>query len=302
MISFNNQNLSINPLKTAKIRKWALPILGAPFLFSCSPKLVPLTKDKIEWSENVKVMAAAPQRYQSFEFHDPKSLEPNSLYMKALLSKFKEGSYNSLEDANNDIVKNGYKLCQNSDYMAPAVETPRTLDVFNKNDTTKERFALLISGYDRKEFREEMFRGDCDKFKTFLKDEFKMPDENFSELHYSLMDKESHELDKSEEIFSKQLKAFAKKIKDSGRDLKDTELVMYYAGHGYKFRDREVPRKMYYEGADIGMTDFGSEYLLKDIIEENPVLKKIKILFLNDSCHSGAWIAEGAEKQLARLL
>lgn len=326
MINFlsNNTNPKIPKVRLgSKLRRNLCIAASAPLMFSCVSLKTALPtlpeRDQIKWNDNIKVTAAVGQNnYGEYDAYCP-----------ALLRKHKTSQ--SIEKSASELTRNyGYHGASGESYFA--VETPKELGVYNKKDTAKNRFAILINGFEEKRskkvgysYGEAMFAYSCDNLKKLLKGEYNLPDSNIYRISVPDLVNKFRENEDSVSViparaFRNVLDSISERVKKLN-DYKNTEVLIYYSGHGIAANEdnldtlpdvdnfsnskfhREAMRPGKYEGSYEGLIDIGFESDVKKTLNENPVLQKIKgILFINDSCHSGAWIAKAKKvgKNLAK--
>ena len=253
---------------------------------------------ELKWNENTKVMAASSQLCDSY----------GDNYTKALLRKIKNPKFKGIEDANDYIVNHTYSTILKARNIGHCQTPNRKLNAWNKSDTAKQRFVLLIAEGDDKRFTKGV-----GLFKNKIKEIFNVPDSNFCYVSSPLTDS-------VESVFQK--------ISDKINLLKDKsniEFLMYYSGHGdvSEFVDSTYSedsttqvydmlfhypneKKLIEEGALIGKlvhTGEGQEntldeFQLKSFIDkylDKPFKKKPKNLIIMDTCSAGAWIADAGK-------
>lgn len=247
-----------------------------------------MSKD-IGWGKNVRVLASNGQNLvgESSAY----LLGGNSSYSKSLTDKLNEKDVNSIEQANDSLIKNGYKHRFKKFFP---LETPGTkLEIFNKNDKNKDRFMFVFAQYEdmRHEFISDDFIKDIEKT-------YNIPKENIIKI-----------VSNSKKDFLQGIDSISAKI-DKLKNKKNAEVLVYYTGHGEATAANAKARKL--EGAMEGsivvkadqttgeLTNFLKESEVKNAFSKK--LKTVKTLFILDTCHAGAWIADNTKNKASKTL
>ena len=289
VLSFGSKPISKNVKKTGLILGGLLT-LGLVYQLSSlqlGKNEKQLSKD-IGWKKNVRVLASNGQNLKGVS--SAFLLGGNSSYSKELTDKLKGKDINTLEQANDSLAKNGYKIGFNKFFP---LETPRSeLNIFNKNDKNKDRFVFVCAQYEN--IRHEFI---ADDFIEEIQKTYNVPKENIIKV-----------VSNSKEDFLDGIDSISAKI-DKLKNKKNAELLVYYTGHGEATAPNPKAKKL--EGAMEGsilvkanqetgeLTNFLKESEVKNAF--NNKIKKVKTLFILDTCHAGAWIAENSKKASKNL-
>jgi len=246
-----------------------------------------ISKD-IEWPSNIRILASTGQN--TLGYSDKTS------YSSQLADLVSSDKINSLEQANDSLAK-GYKIrcdldsCSSFDNILKIVknkkvlhslETPgQKLNIFNKQAKNKERYVICLYT-----LGEERFSNEVDYFADKMQKTYNIPKENITNISLDNFNRMSYTI-----------KDVAEKIKKL-KNPKDAEVVILFSGHGDAEALKKGQEKL--EGAMNGKIASGDNpFLGYKPIEEAPVKKlfkealgSIKTLFILDTCHSGAWIAQ----------
>lgn len=262
------------------------------------------SKDQIGWNDNIKVLSAVSQREKGKGLLSLFGEEYSSFFTSNLMA---DKQSKTPEQAAEKLSK-GYKSLSEVSDTLRAVQTLDSKGLFDKTDTLKNRFAIIIDGssaksYDMKNAIANIaFTQDCAIFKKDLKENYNLKDENIHSIALSDVDWGLFPTVKAKKQLRKTVGTITKQIENSGIDPKETELMIYYSGHGTS--KKPLVHRLFgteeYEGSHKGVIGTKkidlNENFFKRILNNNKVLKEIKgILMINDSCHSGAWIAQAKE-------
>lgn len=267
-------------------------IMGALIFGGLSGKNENQSSKDVGWEPNVRVLAATGQNNIGI---GTKKSDYSMLLMDLLDKKI-----STIEQANDSLIKSGYKINVSSnllyDILFPVavwelehknlypLETPGThLGIFNKDEKNKDRFVIIF-----RDKRYSTSKEATSNFSKKIKQKYDIPDRNIiSIVADSLSD------------FQKGIDSVTKKI-DKLKDKSNAELLVLYNGHGYLESLKDGDEN--FEGAMGGIFATKKEIKEKDI---KALFKKklegIKTLFILDTCHSGAWIAEGSKTALRTL-
>lgn len=266
----------------------------APGIFNSNQKEI--TKNS-EWDNNLKVLASTGQRTIGIS-----ATGGTDSYLLALSNKISNGEIKTLEQANDLLAKQGYKIpipfefqwktiipgffikqlyLQNKQFF-PLETYGKELGVFNRDDKNKNRFILSL--YNSMENR---FSKETNTFLEQMKDLYNIPKENIINLAVSSFDN-----------FKDGVDSIVNKIEQL-KNKNNVELLILYDGHG----DAEALKKgsENIEGSMEGILQTESEIKesqIKRLFHEK--LHGIKTLFIIDSCHSGAWIASNTQKNIIK--
>lgn len=253
-----------------------------------------------EWGPNIRVMASVGQN--SFA-----ASNGYTSYLKCLSESLESDKINTIEQAGDSLIKNGYRLNTFNSHnkvlenllrcAIPAtflqyyakfypVTTPgNALGIFDKTDKDKDRFVLIF--YDS---TVNCFVRQQDNFRKKIKDIYKLKDTNIVSIglnpHSNLND------------FKNGIDSVSEKINRLANK-KIAELLIVYEGHGNSKILKAGDEK--FEGAKEGMilNSEVTESGLRKIFNEK--LKDIKTLFINTGCNSGAWITQETKPLIKSL-
>lgn len=266
-------------------------------LLSCYPDLYNFNQPDVMkssgWDSNVRVLASTGQNVYGIGSEEDG-------YSSHLAKGLQNAGISTLEQVNDSLSKSGYRLnrevdLSNFEYLPceliinnylthktlfPLETYGQKLNIFNKNDKTKERFVLTLSSSENPKFASASVG-----FANKLKDTYKIPSENIVNMRVSTF-----------EDFKKGIDSIKGKI----RDVNNSELVILCRGDANTYDADSVAQKI--EGAKEGffINDKISESSVKSLLHEK--LGGTKTLFIMDACHSGAWIADKAKHALNQLV
>lgn len=265
--------------------------IGMMFCLSSNEKMV---SQNVGWDANVRVLASNGQNILG-------ASDSSSYYGKFLLENINKDSVETIEDANKSLMKTGYRLnikkspfssfinrfFINQKTLFP-LETPRTmLGIFDKKEQNKHRYVLILT--QKGEERHDIVGED---FAEKLKETYKINDENIVKI-----------IGDSTQDIEKGIDSIRKKLDKNGK-AKNAELLIFYNGHGFAKAADEAAKKA--EGDMEGLifsklapntkdsVTGVSETEIKKIFHQK--LKRIKTIFIINSCKAGAWIAETTPK------
>ena len=279
-ISYTNMLLYLYIMFHCASEVYTLP--NYPFINNSNPTI---TK-QIGWPENTQVFASQSQRYYSC-FNSPEDRKKHNIdisghYSLKLIDKLKNGGIKSIYEAHKLLEKEGVKggLSIGSNSIRLKIPqypqaTPGKVDAWNIEDKTKNRIIFAIGGM------EKGFKRDIKNFCNEISQLYSIPEENIIKIPYA-----------DKETFEEGLKKLSEKIQES--DPQNTELLIYYSGHGnVDISSLPFAKYFYDEGELIGKVE--SDFNEKDLknFTKNK-LKDIKTVIIMDTCHSGAWIADKA--------
>lgn len=260
---------------------------------SCYPDLYKFNQPEVMktsgWDANVRVLASTGQNLYGISSREDE-------YSSHLVKGLQNAGISTLEQVNDSLSQSGYRLNREfhpvsfkylpfelvlHNYLTHKTLFPletygNKLNIFNKNDKTKERFVLTLSSIENSKFSNASLG-----FANKLKDEYKIPSGNIVNMNVSTFDDIQKGLDS---------------IKSKIKDVNNSELVILCHGDGGAYDTNSVAQKI--EGAKEGffMKDEISESRIKSLLHEK--LGGTKTLFIMDACHSGAWIADKAKHAL----
>jgi hypothetical protein len=243
----------------------------------------PDISQKNGWTENVQVLASTSQRYSSYGTDlkkiDNYKIKVNGVYSFALLEQLKNGKANNFYEAHKFLEKNklkkGQKLLTDGKYIfytQTPVSTSNNINSWNINDKTKTRIVLAVGGSEKRHTKG--IKGFCEEIRGL----YSIPQENIIQV-----------TDADKNSFKQGLDKLAEKLQKA--DLKNTEVLIYYSGHGNTISIESGIFDDFYskEGDAVGTTETGmNEPDLKEYVKKK--LKEVKILFIFDTCHAGAFI------------
>lgn len=245
------------------------------------------------WVPNVKVFACTGQNTLGISTN-------KDSYTANLLDFVSKPEVKSLEQSNDSLIKKGYQLkklkynfswhdilffptnalghlySKNKTFF-PLQTLGVKLNIFDKQEKNKQRFVLSLYDGSEKRFKEET----KDNLST-LKKIYNLSAKNIVKIQLDSL-----------KNFEQGLDSVMGKI-NKLKNRKDVELLILYTGHGSAEEGIDEAKKV--EGALNGI-------IVNENIKENQVkelfskkLKGVKTLFVLDTCHSGAWIAENMKK------
>lgn len=244
-----------------------------------------------QWPDNVKVLASNSQRYMSRTFPDEDLEKMNNyssaIYTYELLYENEKESVKGLIEAHNIIEKNGLNyqdtlsnghVIGNQTVNQFPMSTPNNLECWNKQDKSKNRFILTISGSERYQ------KKNTNIFASRISEIYNVSDSNIIRI----------ENEDFGTTYDKFLELY-KKTKDL--DKNNIEILIYYQGHGgvnnQKFNILNYFKK---EGAAKGRLENNIyEDDFKKVISQ--CCEGIKTLIIMDTCFSGAWICESEKEK-----
>lgn len=244
------------------------------------------------WEPNTRVLASVGQDVVGVATE-------NDSYSLRLLQTLSQPGINTLEQANASLMKTGYRVVPKLRILPEALYFPAErvgkylfddkryfptetntapLGIFNKVEKDKERFVIAL--YDGED---ALYPKLTDSFCDGLKSTYDLKSENIQKIKLRRSEDIEEALDS---VLSK-----VAKLKDRG----SAELLMLYSGHG-DIPDMSKP-KVEPEGAKEGIIRGVLEYQVKEIFRQKlRGLQGLRTLFINDSCHSGAWISQAGER------
>jgi hypothetical protein len=242
----------------------------------------PEISKKIEWPENVQVLASGSQRHMTFSLGNEDMNNYNTridgYYSNELIAKLKQGKAKNFYEAHKLLktggLNRGQKLSCGAEmpFSQFPVETPHNLNSWNINDKTKNRIVLAIGGSEKRSKRG--LKGFCSEISKI----YSIEPENMIQI-----------VNANTVSVREGLKKLAEKLKLA--DKTNTEVLIYYHDHGST--TSIIPFADYFrdEGDAIGITGVGlDETDLKEFVRKN--LEGINTQIIMDTCRSGAWIGE----------
>lgn len=248
-----------------------------------------LIDPKSGWEETTRVLASTGQNCLGRG-------TPNSSYTLKLANLIEQDNFSSIESANKELEDEGYRILY-SRYNSLATES-KPLGIFNKSDSLKNRFLLVIS------------QDSCNSADIFQK-HANIFFSKFKKLYNISSENSVRIIAKSNKDFVVGLDSISHKIARL-KDKSNVELLIEYMGHGHHIDSNDSLSLI--EGANEGailpiaspdkkvksLIKMFKETELKLIFKEN--FKGIKTLFVIDACHSGAFISEANVKKVLKLL
>lgn len=248
---------------------------------------------EVGWTPNIRVLASTGQ-------NRPGAITNKDSYSTFLCNLLKNNKIETIEQANDSLAKNGYKInfctpadtvnlpkviqkmaicC--SDKLLYPLETPgEKLKIFNKKDKEKNRFILCLTDTTKKAAEKNN-----DDFIKNIKNIYDIDSSNIVKIK-SFQDKTTANLEKG-------IDSIVNKIKKL-KNIQNAEVLILYSGHGNTqgLFNWSLTK---FEGALNGrLSGEIKEQDVKKILNKN--LKGIKTLLIMDTCKSGAWIAKGKEQ------
>jgi hypothetical protein len=221
------------------------------------------------WPSGVELLASSSQNHYSY-------FSPNgSDYTNALMDIVHRNETHSLGQSHAIMWEQGYPISRGRQWPVSSADVAdsQCLNAWDKRDTHKQRFALLLDGGPE-------FRKDCRRWRNTLQDEFSVPR---SHIFYF---PQSNSTD-----VAKGLRKIARTIQANRLDPQDVEVMVYYSGHGRAFQMGNRPLSR--DGEALGAIGLGDrrywEGELRDELETH--LPDIPTTVILDACQSGAWIA-----------
>ncbi len=275
-----------------KCIKQMLCIGMLPLTIGCTeqkPDIQP-PASQVGWMSNVKVIAATGQDSKTlFVPYSPIFDNFSSSYLNSLFNELEQPKCQSIEEASETLIKNGYKLFPFWPLKTFPTETPRKLGMFNKNDKENTKIVLLINGDDPKDKNNiQLFKEDCQVAREKLRTIYNLPERNLYSL--SIPDiAGGYTKAKGDSAFKDIVTKIINDLTQNKTPLQNVEFLIIYSGHGLI---ENKTSQGAFEGSKSMRINIGYEKDLKKFINNNSALKKLKgILFLNDTCGSGALIA-----------
>lgn len=263
-------------------------------LSALMPLLYNITRDNEDrissnsgWETNTRVIAPVGQNILSYS-------APEDSFSKKLLDLVGDKKANTIEQATSYLSQNGYhfkpswnpieiftlvsSIAVRNKTFYPLQSPDSQLGIFNREDKGKDRFVLVFNAPG-----EERFKTMSEDLATKMKEIYDIPDSNVVPLEISGPDD-----------LKKGVEKMAEKI-NSLNDKSNAELLVFYHGHGdsesLKNGDERIEGAM--EGV-LGLPQKVKESYVKELFKEK--FQGIKTLFVADTCHSGAWIAQTPQK------
>jgi hypothetical protein len=223
-----------------------------------------------QWPNSVELLASSSQNHYSY------FSEHGSDYTNSLADSIGRNGTNSLGQSHADMREHGYRIRSGWQYPVSSadVATGWCINAWDKRDTHKQRFALLLDGG-----RE--FRRDCRKWKNVLRHEYQVPRKNI--LYYP---------DTVSDDVADGIRKIRQQIQDNDLTPKDVEIMVYYSGHGRAFHPDDSLRPLR-DGEASGIIALADgrywENTLRDTLKAE--LPEIPTTVILDACQSGSWIA-----------
>lgn len=236
------------------------------------------------WPDNQVVVASSSQRWESQadRFTNP----PQAYFTREILKGLADPTQPTLQEVINRLTGQGYKVVWPT-HIYP-VQSPRRLQGFDPRDRSTPRFLLVISGQDPQDaWKQRGFQADAESVRQTLGKYLNIPSSHILETKAQ-----------GAELTLKALKELSDRVNTLPEN-QPTEVIIYYIGHGSLSENGGKQ-----EGDATGQLLVGKSNASDSEVLPEGYLKRLatyfpqsaKVLWLLDSCYSGAFISQEPQR------